>query len=373
LRNIKSKCDKFLIDGSILLDSNVSQWDKFACWHFKLKPNMLKIWNLFNFIPSDDRTWPTGRTTHHLSLTNGNIPGMPQIFSNSFHVQAIISQILDPSLMLIHFGPSTHWKLKLLVQPLWLLSNEYRPEDMFLFEGSDQAWHIVNIPQIDTNISAISGVTSRQKVDGTHLDGGEDGVFHRCGFPLQTSENDSSLKHLVEDRMLTSLLHQLAIVFYCETPGRMGIEEGATGVFTHSHFVVIEAINRVLTRLGCRYSIPWIAFHKSMKEFGNPSSGEESTSSLCRQIEVPHDKMVLSFGLTAHTAMRASRLMEGGEVRTIVNCKVKAAKDIRESEQSQSRLVSRIPRDSLLRRLVTDAMGAASELMDPRCGLLLIQ
>lgn len=54
--------------------------------------------------------------------------------------------MFDSSLSSVHFGPRTHWRLRLFVSVPWFLGLSGPPADALELAGVDQSWHIANFP-----------------------------------------------------------------------------------------------------------------------------------------------------------------------------------------------------------------------------------
>jgi hypothetical protein len=83
---------------------------------------------------------------------------MPALLSEKYEAQAILVYFCSGSSFRgISFGSQTHWRLKLLVNPLWSLGLSGGPVMSAMEEkkgsskelqlvGKDQSWHLVNWP-----------------------------------------------------------------------------------------------------------------------------------------------------------------------------------------------------------------------------------
>jgi hypothetical protein len=202
-------------------------------WENYLKPILLLHWATVaakltgvSFDMKDKSTWPQvpDGKVYSMSLQNGQISNLTRLVSDNFEVQGVISLLFDPDLKLVHFGQQTHW-LKLMIQPLWLLADVlqklfsfvglseerfrciihcYLLRNMFELTGSDQAWHLVNIPH-DKHGTAGKPIPS-----GLHFDNGQHDQFSK-GIPtpplkLGVTNRDNSLPivgehHVVANQM----------------------------------------------------------------------------------------------------------------------------------------------------------------------------
>lgn len=374
---IRKDCLELCRRGYVVLPSHVSPAQKREAWDSHLKPAMLAHWIKAappGFAYEDPATWPAPANgkNKELSSTANKIPGLPRLTSDNYRVQAISSYLVDPSLSRVHFGANTCYKLALLANPLYLLlggpQNYNRlaealsvdPGQIPLeLQGSDQSWHLVVLPS-----KHAKGKVGQTVPLGAHIDGGENAVYFKSGLPAlspppiatDTSTTPAALRG--EERLLLTLLHQIAIIFYVETPGFVGPEQGATGFYPHSHLAIAKALKDTPT------AIPWDAHCRAMVEMASDPLATITQPSL------PDGSQLLCFGLTMHSAMRATRAMNDGDVplpedgtpapgdiRVVQNSKIKAAPALRTaSHEEQDRALSAIPQDSLLRVLARGDM-----------------
>ena len=146
-------------------------------------------------------------------------------------------------------------------------------------------------------------------------------------------------------------MHQLAILFYFETPGTVGIEEGVTGFIPYSHRWLLEGIKRSLNkdRLDCNpstlLSIDWEKHKRALTIM---------QSNLCHdiiQLKVTDEKAIIAFGPLLHSRMWCNKLMPGNQIRVTQNCKIMASSALRSDYDVLKRFIKSIPKNSLLRRL----------------------
>ena len=193
-------------------------------WEMLLKPRMMKHWENMHagFDPcSGCYPEPLSGKNYSMTLKDSAVPGMPRVYSDNYLAQAVLCYFVDPDMTLIHFGKQTHWKLKLLIDPLWAITSllspsegmVLEPEGMYAFEGDEQAWHITALP----NKQGKEGKPIRRN---SHFDAGPGNLFHEGippAMPIVQPASSPSLSRR-ERAMLKIALHQLAVIFYCETP-----------------------------------------------------------------------------------------------------------------------------------------------------------
>ena len=205
--------------------------------------------------------------------------------------------------------------------------------------------------------------------------------------------------------MLSVALHQLAILFYCETPGILTAERGATGFYPRSHLVVHEGLGKLLEKSssnGSKDPLQWGAIGFALREVfrasralglsddgGNGSNPIPLSPSKVQvgdllQPELAENEVLLSLGTTVHTAMFASEFMPNNNPRVIQNLKVSAndgmlalhGKELADLKKkgndetylesmavraaAQEEFLSRIKRDSLLFRTFTRPLATLS-------------
>lgn len=290
--------------------------EKRRAWERVVGPSMEEHWrSKFEFdLPS--RTWPRPPTGKVYSATSTEtFPGLPKLAARSYEAQAVLAHFVDPGLGLAHFGERTHPLLKLLVSPLWLLSERFAPDaaGSVALRGEDQSWHITSFPDEGSRRGA-------PKPENAHFDGGRNSCYTRTGVPGHEGEEPRA-------RLIRFALKQLAILFYCETPGELGPEHGATGVYGGSHRAMYEAAGRSARR---GENVEWPRHVRAVRALYG--EGGEAAGDL-EQPVLREGKMILVLGTLVHTACWGQELMEGG-VRVIQNAKVHA-----ESAEDEKRLV----------------------------------
>lgn len=255
LSKIEAQARLLALDGFLMLDMSevVSKPEKKSAWLNIIKPHLLEHWQKVEpslSLEPGQESWPTpsnGRNVH-LSSTK-NLPGLPKVFTGNYTPQAALAFIIDPKLKLVHFGEQTNMKLRALISPLWAVGSLLQrmgvqhekiqafcaPSDMFELHGDDQAWHLVHLP------NKTHGTLGLPWPKGAHYDAGYASLY-RAGIPPRRPHDDTpesraahlhksrsvmNLEH--QQRLLAMALQQLAILFYCETPGDMTPSRGATG------------------------------------------------------------------------------------------------------------------------------------------------
>jgi len=407
MEEIKRLAHTLLGNGFVRISSCVTKRQKERAWYNINLAHLLERWKKepkvdsnFNYYDKSSHPSPPEGRNYHFSSTSHPVgPEVPLLITNNFFAQAVVLYLLDPSMRgLCHFGhEQTHTFVKLLMRPLWCFfgksfmpryNNNSNGRSLEL-EGSDSAWMLVNFPNAKKAAEAeAEGKVPLWKPSNVHIDAGENCAFEREGIPplpppppLATSSSSSSL--LFEDLVLNMLLHQLAILFYCDTPGRLGAKEGATAFVRYSHLSVLEGLFLALNELNkdgkqqegeggggggasVLRNVPWKTSVNALKRWGDELSTRASSSSaapspLCfEQPELEEGHALLALGVTVHSAVYPSRLMENEQVRAILNCKIKANKGLRkvgggggaDNALLLFQLVSsNIPQDSPLRLL----------------------
>ena len=258
MKKIKQLSEQYLIDGMILLDSPVTSENKYIAYYRYLKPHLIAHFkkvtnNTFNISNLDTYPMPSDGKIYQMSSHDDKIPELPKLTTSSYLSQAILCWICDPKLAYTHFGSSqTHFKLKLLISPAWaFFGDNFKPKHMYELKGVDQSWHIVNLP------NTKEYKPGRPIPWGAHFDGGDEGIFKKKGLPPlnvtntpnnnndnssidSTSEQSPSLS--VDEKLLFITLRQLAVLFYCETPGDLTPARGVTGFYPQSHLVFLEGL-----------------------------------------------------------------------------------------------------------------------------------
>ena len=327
---------------------------KKIAWDMLLKPRMMKHWRSVHaeFDPTlGSYPEPPNGKNYAMTLRESAVPGMPRVYSSNYLAQAVLCYFVDPDMQLIHFGEQTHWKLKLLIDPMWALTSLLsptesmivKPKEMYTFEGDDQAWHITTLPN-------KHGEAGKAVPWNSHFDAGPGNLFHRGLPPSMPTvrspiSSSPSLSHR-ERAMLSVAVHQLAILFYCETPGALTADRGATGFYPKSHLVVHEGLSKLLEGAdrgdgSGRPALLWGAVGFALREvFRSPYAlasdakrsssghGKIQTSKVLPgelvQPELGEDETLLALGTCVHTGMFATQWMPENNPRVIQNLKVRA-------------------------------------------------
>lgn len=198
-------------DGIITMKSFVESNEKENIWKKIMKPHMITHWGSIydRFDPDDIDSIPqpeNGRR-YEMASRDSSIPDLPKLTSQNYGMQIVICALFDSTFQLVHFGKQTHWKVKLIISPLWwLFGDSFEPPSMFELFGADQAWHLANAPN-------IHGVCGKCIPTNTHIDGGEKNVYVNEGLPphhkfnaLSSFTGDSLT---VEEDLLMMVLHQV--------------------------------------------------------------------------------------------------------------------------------------------------------------------
>ena len=165
IAKIRSMAIELLRNGTIMLESPISPQQKKDAWQSSLRPKMIAHWKkeFPGFEYANQETWPQPENgkEYRMTSTFNQVPNLPLLTSGNYQVQGIVAYMMDPKLQRVHFGDSTHIKLQLIANPLYVLFggiSNYRKVSKFLWpnpdsdecdccelEGSDQSWHIVNV------------------------------------------------------------------------------------------------------------------------------------------------------------------------------------------------------------------------------------
>ena len=357
---IKQDAITFATTGIIMIDSPVSIEDKRTAWKNVIKPHMITKWikTISNYDETKDiqsqLEQPTHGKTYNLTSTNAELQGIPKLITDNYRVQAIIGYMIDPSFKLVDFGNQTHWKYRLLRDPFPIFLYESitnkKSKSIISLEGSDQSWHI-------TVLKNKHGEAGKPIPWATHIDGGENASFIRNGWPPINIKEEAKVNGnlTVDEMILLILLHQIAILFYCETPGLLGVEEGATGFFPYSHRAVINVFRKILDEQK-DHNIPHSRITSVLRLFGKENSSD------LKQTTLPDNQTLLAFSTLVHSPMWAVQSMENNEIRVIQNCKIKFSSDIRKAPlQIQKEIINAIPKDSILAKLASNNLQDQNE------------
>ena len=414
--------EELAVNGYIYLnmESHISSRQKAEAFNQHLKPHLLEHWKKVQpdlCLDKGSEKWPQeerGRA-YHLTSRKTDVEGMPRVFSGFYSPQAVLSYIVCPRMSLVHFGKQTSWKLKLLISPTWAAGHALQyvfgplpaveamcyPKGMFEFGAHDQSWHIIALP------NKKHGTTGLPLPFGAHIDSGEFGIYTK-GVPprlsdmtLHALENSTMAREIgqrmkthqlttaQEYRMLAMALHQLSILFYCETPGDLDQSTGMTGFWPRSHLVVLEGIRSLLAnpnpnpkaKGNSSDTVDWdrhtLAVKKLYQNLTDHQScrakDPEAKTRLFEQPTMRDGQAILAIGPLVHSAMWFRELLPNRNPRSILNIKVTGARDLLQSpahgksvseEQSalQSSFLQRVPTDSLLFKLYVG--GSASWYAD---------
>ena len=214
-QRVRRLCMRFIRDGfiklrvpfgSVFQTGYSNQKENFRArkrktWLDTVKPTLEAQWRTKGLDIDDLSTWPNptnGRAKDYTITSMFPRPNcLPKLCSDNYEVQAIICALYDDKLSgLFHFGEfHTHWKLKLLLRPVWFLMGSRMAPTLYtdmgntrktdcprmvtgaLF-GSDEAWHIPLFPN-KSNVPAGT-VTP----NGPHIDSGPHGIFNTLTIPF---------------------------------------------------------------------------------------------------------------------------------------------------------------------------------------------
>ncbi|KAJ1411991.1 hypothetical protein B484DRAFT_455496 [Ochromonadaceae sp. CCMP2298] len=324
---------------------------KRIAWH-RILPVLERSWQTPASSFSQLTTAPDGRTKPY--TVTETIPGLPLLVADNYYVQGIVATICDPGLS-FHFGSRTHWRLRLLMDPLWAWSFLAPIPGLF---GLDQSWHIANFP----NKLGMEAGTSVPL--GCHIDSGPLAKFGELTFgPDKNTGLD------LETAMLFMAVEQMAVLLYCETPGVLGAEEGSTGLCPFSHIVLLESIRQLAASktFTLRQVLAAIKEHVRAVSPWEQSPCKHGTVpgavDMCvEQLRINEDEGVLMMGSTIHTAMWATRSMQGMP-RIIQNCKIHADWG-HLGLGAELAFVKALSGDSPIRRLYTSPMQILPDLTD---------
>ncbi len=423
LSKLHERAENLATNGFIYLnmEEHVPSSVKSQAYEKYLKPHLLNYWKKvepqMNLNQGEEEYWPQNELgrVHHLTSRKTDIENMPKVFSGYYTLQAVVAYLVDPRLNLIHFGAQTSWKLKFLISPLWAISHAIqaiidinipiledfcKPKHMFEFQCADQSWHIVVLP------NTKYGTLGVPQPYGAHYDNGEAGIYRKGIPPLRTNDVTSytgipsqeysspanqhtmlSSEH--RQRMLAMALHQLSILFYCETPGILNESTGMTGFWPRSHLVMLEGLRTLLSQPNTNTEfvgheeeptvIHWGRHSSALKSLYQYLVDHQSLESIKdigieakRKVFVQptmHDgQAILAMGPIVHSGMWAREFMKPGRnVRSLLNCKIAGSKELRRGKPTdgsdmssnpvkwskvdysmQQQLLDRIPKDSFL-------------------------
>ena len=319
-----------------------------------------------NFDIAEQATWPRPKDgrAYKDTLTD-KVEGLPRLYSENYEAQALLCMLVDSSLSQAHFGANTHSKLRLLIGlDEYCVGVSKSPLGSLELFGSDQAWHIVNWPNPE------SGMVGQAIKKGAHVDGGQFDVYTRKGVPCWPEDGDPGLERTLSSSdsssddlassmspsqwMLPMAACQMAILFYCDTPGHLSAARGATAFFPDSHFIVLEAVRRNFLK----QKSPSLKLKEAMKRWG------EMDVNACRrrQVEYGPDEVVLALGPLAHVTVVPIEPMPGNRPRVIQNCKAHIAMHVLKDPCRRLSFLKALPVDAPLVRLFTQPLQLFDEL-----------
>lgn len=183
-KRIHRLTEDFVRNGYVVI-SGVSAERKRFLWNTTLSPALQLFWSKrhADFEIDDPKTWPCplGGKAYGDTLTE-EVAGLPALLSENYEAQAILVYFCaGRSMMGMTFGAQTHWRLKLLVNPLWALGltcprmgirlggeSSEESEEACHLQGKEQSWHLVNWPAGEEE--GIVGGAAVQ--GGAHIDSG---------------------------------------------------------------------------------------------------------------------------------------------------------------------------------------------------------
>lgn len=340
---LKLFCEELQEQGYLKLPSSVSARDKRISWENILRRKMLKLFSeKYSEFDLVKQIWPEPMSgkNYQFTLRDNHVGGMPHIFRNNYLVQAILCYFCSPDLQLVHYGDQTCIRLKFLISPTWAFASLISPKSnggessknifgkwgapptgMFEFRGDDQSWHITNLP------NRKFGSKGKQLPWASHFDAGVENIFTK-GIPNALLVHPNTKTNLsstdAEQTLLRMALHQLAIIFYCDTPGSLTPERGATGFYPGSHLIVNRSIKDVLVE---KNQLSWWSMGFSLRQVfreDGPIPGIKGRPAIVQPV-LQEDEILLALGTLVHSSMFATELMEEQQPRVIQNCKVSAA------------------------------------------------
>jgi len=362
----------------MLLDMShvVSKEEKRRAWVDIIKPHLLEHWQKAEpSLSIEEENWPTPPRGRNIHLTSTkNLQGLPKVFSHNYTPQAVLAFVVDPNLKLVHFGDQTDMKLRALISPLWALSSLLQnmgvenqrmqefcaPQDMFELCGDDQSWHVVHLP------NRKHGTLGLPWPDGAHCDAGYDSLYMRGVPPVRPHDDTPGSKAAglhrsrsiinleFQQKLLAMALQQLAILFYCETPGDLTPSRGATGFYPRTHLVVLDGLRQYLhhkRQADGAYNeaeaiLSWYDHTNAVRELFEPTIGRAVEKGAIRAHDIARagtevlvqptlqdGQALLALGPLVHTTMWCRELMPENNPRVILNCKIAGTKEIRRGKE----------------------------------------
>jgi len=363
---VKIKCLRLLLDGYILVDS-INPSSKEIAWIYSILPQLSNHWQKVHgekININDSSSWPcpVNGVSYESNLTTADQTLYPKLFSNNLEIQNLISYLFDDSVRFDMQSTSFFHSLAIFFEYLWNGN-----KNIIVLSGNDHGWNLINWQQ--SKFPSGHPVSNK-----THIDGGE--AFHyKQGLPISTStataiynmkiiDADSSSvlisnvpKLQARLSILSMLLWQIAIIFYCDTPGDLSIEEGVTGFFKGSHIPILHSLHRFMytsysslpnTSEHIPSVVDYTTFATAIKQFG-----EFTKSDRLEQHSIPDGKALLCFGPVAHTLMWCTKAMRCMP-RSMQNAKILGDRSKLFSTDTLVEMAMRINPQSLIGRLADD-------------------
>lgn len=375
----RDRAEQLASTGYVLLDDAViSNNSKLSNWKRLILPILAKHWSKVHrgFDISSPNTWPQPQNGREYSSTYKQpISGLLPLFSSNYEVQSTIAYLFDPKMRNIEFGVQSHWKYSLLScsslfsYMLNILSGGFLWTSIksgnICISGEDQSWILVNWP------NSIYGIAGQAIPNGAHIDAGKNNCYS-YGLPMSakdtrryfTATPTATATEYSSRALLSMLCEQLAIMFYCHSPGKLGMEEGVTGFYPYSHLALLYAIKSALENSDKEITIDQKKLLNMLKyEYGNAFTPV--------QVEIPEGKCLLAFGSLVHTTMWATKPMSVATPkcksiiieeypRCISNCKIFTTECWNAAEEKWEYLWSNLPCTSLMHQLCMDPLAFLS-------------
>mmetsp|Transcript_25039 Transcript_25039/g.35967 ORF Transcript_25039/g.35967 Transcript_25039/m.35967 type:complete len:457 (-) Transcript_25039:3399-4769(-) len=368
---LKRKCLRFLLDGYILVDS-INPSSKKRAWIYSILPQLCNHWlkvhsDKFNIQDSTSWPCPINGVSYESNLTAADQIQYPKLLSSNNEIQSIIIYLFDDDdkSSSVRFDFKSSWfvqsvvsNLKTLFGSLWASQ-----ENLILLSGNNHGWNLINWKQ--SIFPAGQPIPNK-----AHIDGGE--AFHyKQGLPINAStamaiydmkrtETGCDVNLQARLSILSMLMWQISIIFYCDTPGDLTIEEGVTGFYRGSHFPILHSLHRYMHTYFSTLSnstddnipsvIDYTTFAAAIKQFGVFTQTDR-----LQQHEIPDGKALLCFGPVAHTLMWSTKAMCNNLMpRSMQNAKILGDRSKLSSTHSLLELVNKIKPQSLIGRLADD-------------------
>ena len=357
------KTEQLIRDGFLEVEG-ISTSQKSIAWS-ELLLRFEELWSkqVDGFELTDQTTWPQG-VDKKTTLTERVVLRQPRLITDSYEVQAISSAIYDPRMERFHFGAQTHWRLRLMVDLFWCLfprwaapSPSANANSTCELKGCDEAWHILNWPLRDDK-------AQESFYSSTHIDAGQNNIYRRRGVPC--SSEDMAQWESPDHRMLRMTMFQSLILFYCDSPGDLGPEEGATAFHPHSHIITMGAMRRLAEegRTSMNILQAFRAWGERCEHHRDLGGGYQA-----RPLRIPATRAIVALGSYAHHAGPAVRAMPLGQPRSIQNCKIHAGLayfPFAQRLDMQSHFIRSVAPDSAMSKLCATPLDTFAEAS---CGL----